>query len=83
MIKWDDVQCVNKKNTNKDIKVQIRRERANNIGNIYKVNAHMHCLYTRTLFVKLVKLFETLWDKRQIKQYIINATTILHACVSI
>lgn len=43
----------------------------------------MHCLYTHTLFVKSVKLFEPLWNEKQIKQYIINVTTILHTCVSV
>lgn len=41
----------------------------------------MHYLYTQTLCTKLVKLFEILWDEKCIKQYIINITIILHACV--
>lgn len=66
-------------NTN-NIKAQMGEELII-LGNIYKVNAHMHYLYIQT-FAKLVKLFEILWDENHIKQYIINITIILHACVS-
>lgn len=38
--------------------------RRNNIRKYYKVNAYMQCLYTHTLFVKLIMHFETLWDEK-------------------
>ena len=70
-------------NAKKDIRLKLGGRELIISGIIYRFNACLHYLYTHTLFVKLVKLFEILWDEMNIKQYIINMTTILHARVSI